>query len=98
MTNTPSNTIEWLMDRIKYETDIEELRNHALVLLLAFDDPDKIEDIYQAELSQDGYYDHYEGEDQEYDPTGGRFATEEEREGWDLAIGFSVDIAKRKVQ
>lgn len=86
----PRNPIEWLLAKISYETDIHELRNHALALVLMVES-DQIIDVYQEEMDQDGYFDGYpDGYDDGSDWL-------EDKEGWDLSIELTTGHIKNKL-
>ena len=67
----PVNEIEWLLNRIMFEENVEALRSHAINLVIMLEDPEPINIVYGQELEAEGFYDNYEGEDQEYDDGSG---------------------------
>lgn len=87
----PKNPIEWLHDRIAYCIDIEELRGHALALLLAVNDSDTIQDIYQNEMDADGYFDGY---DDGYDDGSDWL---DDKEAWDTAVDLHERVIRRRL-
>lgn len=51
--NTPH---DWLFDKIRRTDDVDKLRCYAYALLRRLD-ADEIQDLFQIEMDQDGYFD-----------------------------------------
>ena len=85
MTNAPRNPIEWLMDKIRYTQDTVELRNIAMVLALALDDPEVVHTYFGKEMRREGFYDEYQ--DEPYDDGSGWLG--EGKDDWDLATSLA---------
>lgn len=83
----PVNQQEWLLDKIRYNSNIEDLRNIALILCLTLDDLEVIDQYFGNELGDDGFYDNYEEEP--YDD--GSSWLGEDKEAFDIATGFLID-------
>lgn len=92
MTNHPKSAREWLLDKIRYEQDSTQLRNIATVLLLGMDDEEVIHQYFGNEMDEEGFYDNYEGEDQEYDDGSGWLG--DEKADWDIASDLSEGYIK----
>lgn len=90
MTTKPRNPIEWLLDKVSYEQDNTELRNLALAAVMLLTEPESVEDVFQKEMEEDGYYD---------DEAEHASASDwlEDKEGWDMAIDLVTDNIKGKL-
>jgi len=87
----PKSPIEWLHDRIAYCENIEDLRSHTLALLLMVDN-DQVQDVYQEEMDQDGFFDDYA--DEPYDDGSDSI---DDKETWDTAIEYHLKTVRRKL-
>ncbi len=96
MATPPVNAIEWLYNKIKYAEKLEDVREYALMLIFSCGDADIIQDYYQEELDEEGYFQNYS--EREYLDGSERFEDEDESDAWDTAIEFEVAVIKRRVQ
>ncbi len=86
----PRNAIEWLMDQVRYESDIYKLRGLAIAAVMMIEDSDTIQDVFQQEMDESGYFDketeHVSASD-----------WLEDKEAWDMAIDLAAGNIKHKL-
>lgn len=90
MTDNPRSSIEWLANKIRYEQNREELRNIALLLVLALEDGDVVDQYFGKEMAEEGFYDNYE--DEPYDD--GSAWLGDDKEAFDIATGMTIGHIK----
>lgn len=88
----PRSPYEWLYNRIAYCENIEDLRSHAMSLLIMVGDSDPIQDVYEQEMKDDGFFEDYE--DEPYDD-GSDWV--DDKETYDFALELHVRDTKRKL-
>lgn len=86
----PRNPIEWLFDKVRYESDIGELRNLAIAAVMIIEDGDAIQDVFQDEMDVDGYFD----KEAEHNDASDWL---EDKEAWDAAIDLTAGNIKNKL-
>lgn len=88
----PKTPIEWLSNKIAYSRSDEDLRSYGLALLMMVDN-DQVQDVFQQEMAEDGFFD--EDEDDDYEPEWAWLG--DDKETWDQSLTYWTDQVRSRI-